>query len=111
MLILRILKLLALRPASPAEALAKAGALMPQPSAFIKNTHINIGTGKDLTINDLAILIKKIVSFGGQIDWDKSKPDGTYRKMLDVSKINQLGWKERISLHKGLEMLYNEFYI
>jgi GDP-L-fucose synthase len=68
----------------------------------IKNTHINIGTGKDLTISDLAGMVKKVVGFKGSINWDKSKPDGTFRKLLDVSKINNLGWREKVSLEEGI---------
>jgi GDP-L-fucose synthase len=83
--------------------------LSPQPSAQIKNTHINIGTGKDLTIKELANLIKEIVGFKGQISWDESKPDGTFRKLLDVTRINKLGWKERISLEAGIRMVYNGY--
>ena len=79
------------------------------PSAHIKNTHINIGTGKDLTIKDLAIMIKSIVGFEGQLEWDSSKPDGTYRKLLDVSKINKLGWKEKLNLEEGIKMIYNKY--
>jgi GDP-L-fucose synthase len=75
----------------------------------IKNTHINIGTGKDLTIKDLAYLVKEKTGFGGQIEWDSSKPDGTYRKLLDVSKINALGWKEKISLEAGVSSVYNRY--
>jgi GDP-L-fucose synthase len=70
------------------------------------NTHINIGTGQDLTIAELADLIKNIIGFKGQLKWDNSKPDGTYRKLLDVSKINSLGWKKKISLEEGLKMIY-----
>lgn len=88
--------------------LANPSALSPQPSA-IKNTHINIGTGKDLTIKDLAYKIKAVTGFQGHIHWDESKPDGTFRKLLDVSKINNLGWKEKISLDKGLEMIYSKY--
>jgi GDP-L-fucose synthase len=73
------------------------------------NTHINIGTGKDLRINELAMLIKKITGFGGQLNWDNSKPDGTFRKLLDVSKINNLGWKEKISLEEGIKMAYKRY--
>jgi len=98
-----------LRSASPAEALAKAGALSPKPNNEIKNTHINIRTGKDLTINDLAIIIKKIIGFKGQLSWDSSKPDGTYRKLLDVSKINRLGWKEKIELKDGVKLVYHKY--
>jgi GDP-L-fucose synthase len=73
------------------------------------NTHINIGTGKDLTIKDLAVLIKSVVGFKGMLKWDNSKPDGTYRKLLDVSKINKLGWKEKISLEEGIALIYNKY--
>ena len=70
------------------------------------NTHINIGTGKDLRIKELAQLIGRIIGFQGQLNWDSSKPDGTFRKLLDVSKINHLGWKEKISLEEGIAMVY-----
>ena len=80
-------------------------ALRPEP----KNTHINIGTGKDLTINELAQLIKKIVGFKGEVNWDSSKPDGTPRKLLDVSKINRLGWKEKIGLDEGILKIYDAY--
>ncbi len=73
------------------------------------NTHINIGTGKDLRINELAKLIKKITGFGGHLNWDSSKPDGTFRKLLDVSKINNLGWKEKINLEDGIKMVYKRY--
>jgi GDP-L-fucose synthase len=75
----------------------------------IRNTHINIGTGQDITIRELAELIKNIVGFKGQLNWDNSKPDGTYRKLLDVSKINRLGWKWKISLESGIQKIYNEY--
>jgi GDP-L-fucose synthase len=75
------------------------------------NTHINIGTGQDLTIMELATRIKSIVEFKGQLKWDSSKPDGTYRKLLDVSKINRLGWKEKISLEEGLKMIYHRYSV
>lgn len=75
----------------------------------VKNTHINIGTGKDLTIIDLASFIRDTVGFKGQLKWDSSKPDGTYRKLLDVSKINKLGWKEKINLEAGIKMIYNKY--
>jgi GDP-L-fucose synthase len=79
------------------------------PHAEIKNTHINIGTGKDLTIRELAELIKKIVGFSGKFNWDNSKPDGTFRKLLDVSKLKTLGWRERFPLNEGLEKVYREY--
>ncbi len=80
-----------------------------RPVVEIKNTHINIGTGKDLTIKDLSLLIRKIVGFNGQLNWDNSKPDGTFRKLLDVSKINGLGWKEKIDLEQGIEIVYKNY--
>jgi GDP-L-fucose synthase len=83
----------------------------PTPHANIKNTHINIGTGRDLTIKELAESIKRIVGFEGHLSWDSSKPDGTFRKLLDVSKINGLGWKERLSLEAGLKLIYNNYSI
>jgi GDP-L-fucose synthase len=73
------------------------------------NTHINIGTGKDLRINELAQLVCRIIGFQGQLNWDSSKPDGTFRKLLDVSKINKLGWKEKISLEEGIAMVYQRY--
>lgn len=75
----------------------------------IKNTHINIGTGKDLTIKELAEKIQKIVGFKGDLVWDSTKPDGTPRKLLDVSKINELGWKEKVSLEEGIERVYENY--
>ena len=79
------------------------------PSSSIRNTHINIGTGRDLTIRDLALLIKDIIGFNGKLNWDISKPDGTPRKLLDVSKINKLGWKEKIGLEEGIKMVYKNY--
>jgi GDP-L-fucose synthase len=80
-----------------------------KPNSDIKNTHINIGTGKDLTIKELAGMVKNIVGFEGQLKWDISKPDGTYRKLLDVSKINMLGWKEKVSLEEGIKTIYYKY--
>lgn len=75
----------------------------------IKNTHINIGTGKDLSIKELAVMIKQTIGYQGEIIWDTSKPDGTPRKLMDVSKINALGWSERISLEEGIKMVYERY--
>lgn len=72
----------------------------------IRNTHINIGTGEDLTIYELAFIIKDIVSYDGDIVWDTSKPDGTPRKLLDISKIKSFGWKPRTTLTDGIEKVY-----
>ena len=67
---------------------------------------INIGTGTDITIRDLSILISKIVDFKGEIIWDDSKPNGTHRKLLDSARINDLGWKPKISLEEGIKDTY-----
>jgi GDP-L-fucose synthase len=71
---------------------------------------INIGTGKDISVSELADLIKDIVGFKGAIHYDGSKPDGTPRKLLDVSKLKALGWQPKISLRLGIEMTY-EWYV
>jgi len=68
--------------------------------------YINIGTGEDITIADLATLICKIVGFKGNIEFDSSKPDGTIRKLLDVSRLHCLGWKHSISLEAGIQATY-----
>ena len=69
----------------------------------------NIGTGEDLTIKDLALMIQQIIGHKGKILWDSSKPDGTPRKLMDVSKINNAGWKAKIGLQNGIESTYNWF--
>jgi GDP-L-fucose synthase len=70
---------------------------------------VNIGTGHDLSIKDLALLIKEVVGFTGDLVFDSSKPDGTPRKLLDVSKLHTLGWKHRIALQEGLALAYQDF--
>ena len=67
---------------------------------------INIGVGKDISIRELAELIQKIVGFQGEIIWDTDKPDGTPRKLLDVTRLGQLGWQARITLEEGLAQTY-----
>ena len=67
---------------------------------------INVGIGEDISINDLAELIREIVGFQGEITWDTSRPDGTPRKLLDVSRISRLGWKPAIPLRRGIEDTY-----
>jgi len=69
---------------------------------------VNIGVGDDITIKDLALLVKKIVGFEGELVFDTSKPDGTPRKLMDVSRLNNLGWKAKISLEDGIASVYNE---
>ncbi len=70
---------------------------------------VNVGTGVDLTIRELALNIQEIVGHKGEIFWDKSKPDGTPRKLLDVSRIHSLGWKHRVELKDGIRAVYQEF--
>ena len=70
---------------------------------------INIGTGEDISISDLAGLIQKVVGYEGSIVYDSTKPDGTPRKLMDVSKLTSLGWTFSISLEKGLELVYKEY--
>jgi len=70
---------------------------------------VNIGTGTDLSIKDLAMLIKNIVGFSGQIKFDTSKPDGTPRKLLDVRKLHSKGWKHKIELKEGIKLAYDDF--
>lgn len=70
---------------------------------------INVGTGEDLTIKDLALLIKDIIGFEGELVFDSTKPDGTPRKLMDVSKINNLGWKHQINLPEGIKLAYQDF--
>ncbi|KZX14662.1 GDP-L-fucose synthase [Methanobrevibacter cuticularis] len=76
---------------------------------YSNSEFINIGTGEDITIKDLANLIKKVIGFKGELIFDSSKPDGMYRKVLDVSKISKFGWKYQISLKQGLIETYNWF--
>jgi len=71
-----------------------------------ENELINIGVGKDITISELSEVIKQIVEFNGEIQYDNTKPDGTPRKLLDVSKLKALGWQPKISLREGIEMTY-----
>jgi GDP-L-fucose synthase len=86
--------------------LAQAILFLMEQDAFETKPFINIGTGRDLTIKELAILIKKITRFEGSIKFDLSKPDGTPKKQLDISKIEKLGWKNRISLEQGIKQTY-----
>jgi GDP-L-fucose synthase len=70
---------------------------------------VNIGTGSDIRIKDLAVLVKDVVGYQGEIEYDRSKPDGTPKKLLDVSRIGQLGWKASTGLDEGIRKTY-EFY-
>lgn len=75
----------------------------------IRNTHINIGTGEDISIKDLATLVARICNFHGQIAWDNSKPDGTMHKTMDVTKLNKLGFKAETSLEEGINKVYQHY--
>lgn len=75
----------------------------------VRNCHINIGTGREISIRDLAMLIKKTVQYEGAITFDATKPDGTMRKLTDVEKLNGLGWKHRIEVEEGVGRMY-EWY-
>jgi GDP-L-fucose synthase len=70
---------------------------------------VNIGTGEDLSIKALAEMVKEITGFQGNIRWNTEKPDGTPRKLMDVSRINTAGWKHRIALHDGITSVYEDF--
>ena len=74
---------------------------------YDEEEHINVGSGEEVSISDLAGIIADVVGYKGQIIYDKTKPDGTPRKLLDVSKLTKLGWKASIPLREGIEMTYN----
>jgi GDP-L-fucose synthase len=76
----------------------------------VRNMHINIGTGVEISIKDVANLVKRQVKFSGDLWFNAEKPDGTLRKLSDVSKLNSLGWKHKINIEEGLKMMY-DWYI
>ena len=73
----------------------------------IRNCHINVGTGKELTIRQLSELVAKSVGFEGAIEFDSSKPDGTMRKLIDVEKLHKLGWIHKVDIEEGVQRLFN----
>ncbi len=75
----------------------------------IRNTHINIGTGLDISIAELAILIQKLIGFKGDFVFNTDKPDGTMEKRTDVTKLNQLGWKHKVEINEGLSLMYDYY--
>jgi len=75
----------------------------------IRNTHINIGSGKEVTIGQLAEMIREVTGFEGEIHFDTSKPDGTMRKLMDGSKLEKLGWKSKIELQQGIAGVYKGY--
>jgi GDP-L-fucose synthase len=72
-------------------------------------SHINVGTGEDLTIRELAETIGRVVGYRGRIEFDASKPDGTPRKLMDVSRLDALGWRAGVGLEEGLASAYRDF--
>lgn len=74
---------------------------------YPRNTHINVGSGEEVTIAELAAMICSAVGYHGTIEWDSSKPDGTMRKLCDVSKLHSLGWKHKVKLSEGIKRLYD----
>lgn len=79
-------------------------------SINIRNCHINVGTGKEVSIREVAEMIMKEVGFKGELLWDSSKPDGTMRKLTDVSKLHNLGWHHKVEIDEGIQRLY-EWYL
>ena len=76
---------------------------------YNQSEFINIGTGEDVSILELAEMVKKVIGFEGSIHWDTSRPDGTPRKLMDVSKLHALGWKHEIELEEGIRLAYLHF--
>jgi GDP-L-fucose synthase len=76
---------------------------------YSEESIINIGFGKDISVRELAELVRRIIGFEGRIEWDTNKPDGTPRKLLDSSRIFELGWKPEIRLEEGLRLAYEDF--
>ena len=72
-------------------------------------SHINVGTGEDIAIRDLAALVGRVVGFRGEIEQDPAKPDGTPRKLMDVGRLKALGWRARVGLEEGLALAYRDF--
>jgi len=72
-------------------------------------SHINVGAGKDMSIGELAKTLKKVIGFGGKIEFDSSKPDGSPRKLMDSSRLNSLGWTTEEKLERGLTLTYENY--
>lgn len=89
------------------EVVGNSGDAREAKETEFRNTHINIGTGSDISIKDLAYLIKKTIGFKGSFVFNSQKPDGTFRKLTDVSKLNNLGWKHQVAIEEGVRKLYD----
>ena len=83
----------------------------PLTNPEIRNTHINIGTGRDISIKELAEIIRQTVGYKGNIIWDTEKPDGTFQKLLDVNKLHSYDWKEKINFSEGIKEVYKNYEI
>ena len=83
----------------------------PANAKGVRNTHINIGTGKELSIKELAYMIKETIGYQGKIIFDSSKPDGTMRKLTDPSKLHQLGWQHSVELQEGIKLMYEHYLL
>ena len=77
--------------------------------SYDEKQFVNVGTGEDLTIKDLATLIRQVVGYSGTVQWDPSKPDGTPRKLMDTARIRSLGWQHEVSLEEGIRRAYEDF--
>ncbi|AKF25187.1 hypothetical protein YH65_07115 [Sulfurovum lithotrophicum] len=88
------------------EALTQPQSLSQSTITEVRNTHINIGTGTDISIKDLAYMIKDLICFNGELYFNTDKPDGTMKKLTDVSKLHSLGWKHSVELKDGIEKIY-----
>lgn len=83
-------------------------------SVYLANTqpmlsHIHVGCGREISIGEVAKLIGRVVGFRGQIEYDATRPDGTPRKLMNVSRLNALGWKPRVDVEEGLRITYRDF--
>jgi len=80
-------------------------------SKEIRNTHINIGTGKDISIKEISCLVKEKIGFAGELWYNAEKPDGTMKKLTDVTKLHSLGWRHKIEIDEGVERIYKWYKI
>ncbi len=105
--------LLELRSAAPMTPGSSPGtghsSRVPGQCSYASHHLINVGRGEDLTISELARVVAAIVGYEGPVAWDPTKPDGTPRKLLDVSRITNLGWKPRTSLEEGIRLAYRDY--
>ena len=83
----------------------------PTNTKEVRNTHINIGTGKELSIKELAYMIKETIGYQGEIIFDSTKPDGTMRKLTDPNKLHQLGWQHTVELQEGVKLMYEHYLL